>query len=188
MLIARPVVPLLLAALLLGCGNLGIQTQLTPGTDFTGMRHWSFAPVGTMHEGVRLDPDLMDAQVAGEVRTLLEGGGFTEVAPEEADFWVGYKGMLERRTATGQFEGEQTPGRSAWASGGSQRTYLAGEAGSLELVMFTPRTTDVLWRGRATATVTPDETDVERVARVREAVRRMLADFPPPAGEAAAGS
>jgi hypothetical protein len=55
------------------------------------------------------------------------------------------------------------------------------EEGTLFIDVIDPKRNTMIWRGSATARVTPDLTPEERETRIGEAVRAILAKFPPPA-------
>jgi len=156
-------------ALAVGCAGIGVETDFEPGTDFSTAKTWAFAPDGaSLGEGT-------DERLRGAVRDSLAAKGFRE-APQDADFFVRYDAFLD---GGGVRQGADTSSRPSWASGGSNRANLTPTQGDLLISFIDPATGKALWTGRASATVAGDAAPVERAAQLQEAVRLVLAEFPP---------
>ena len=152
-----------------GCSSISTSTDYDPKADFSRLRTYEW------HPGQPSGPDTLTAsRIARAVEDGLRARGYTRAAGAPADFQVAYHVWVGQRV-------EEVPSSAysyGWRSGyGTEvRTY---DEGTLVLDVIDPVAKTLLWRGTAKSAVDPDRTPEEREAKIREAVQKLLADFPP---------
>ena len=164
---------------LTGCSSIRATADYDRTASFGSLHTYAWRTAPQQGPGdPRLDNSLLDARVKHAVDRELEAKGYRKVSPEErADFLVGYHVVLQRKVDV-QTVGTWYGYRGAGLRIPETRTYQY-EQGTLLLDVVDPTTTNLIWRGTATAVVDPDVSTEKRERRIAEAVAKVLADFPP---------
>lgn len=187
----------LLAALLVavsgGCATLEVQTEYDPRADFSGFETWVWMPREPAATG---DPSLDNAILHSRIRAVVEEQlalqGYRKLSSATPDFLVTFHTAIDQRLDVSTVDrsyprhgGGPYGGSGRWGPGGgwvysSETRVREYELGSLILDIADNRTRDLVWRGFAQAEVGQRSQDqARRDERLREAVRRMLEQFPP---------
>jgi hypothetical protein len=181
---SRLAVRSLLAVLWLaaGCSTMQIDSDWNPRARFDSLSTWDWLP-GRPAVSTNLPTDL--SLVAQRVETALEEGltarGYQKVAEGTTPSFyvashVAVDSKLEARTMYSSF------GPGVWMGPSLAETYVDEyQQGTLLIDVIDPARREVIWRGRAQARVDDNSSPEKREARVREAVTKILAKFPPPA-------
>jgi hypothetical protein len=166
-----------LAALCGACTTIQISTDYDPAADFSELRTWAFANSKQISGDPRLDSSLVRARIFQALESELAVKGYGRAVGIDPDFLVDTHVALSRELDVQTFHGGYGRG---W--GTSETLVREVERGSLVLDFLDPKSRELLWRGIAQARVDRRDTPEERTQRIREAVRMLLEDFPPPPG------
>lgn len=166
-----------------GCSSMQITSDHAPAVDFQSLSRYGWLPDPRPKTGdPRLDSSLLDQRVRRAVDAQLAARGYPEVSADEADFLVTYHAALESKLDVDTIYRTYGYGYG-WGRGYGPaevdtvvRQY---EQGTLLLDFVDPKTRKLIWRGSASAEITPDSTPEKRQERINEAVARMLERFPP---------
>lgn len=112
--------------------------------------------------------------------------GYTQTSADSADFLVGYAGTTNRRIQThtvdtyyGYRDDPTNPYRRPWGSPENQVYASQYDEGTLIIDVSTAKSKHLIWRGHATTALLKDPTPERSRQRINEAVRKILAGFPP---------
>jgi hypothetical protein len=158
------------------CTTIEITTDYDPAADFSGLRTWAFADPGQPAGDPRLDSSLVRSRIFQALESELAVKGYGRAVGVQPDFLVDTHLALSRELDIQTFH--QGYHRSSW--GRSETLVREVDKGSLVLDFLDPKSRNLLWRGVAQARIDHRGTPAERTQRIREAVRLMLQDFPPP--------
>ncbi len=175
-----------------GCASMDISYDYDGDVDFSSLHSYSWLSAPKIESG---DPgvqygSLIDARVKSLVEAQLASRGFVQTA-DKADFLVASHITVEDKesvTYTNELYG-YGPGwgtssrRNMLHHGYPGTTAMVTEYQQGTLILDVVRSNDkqLIWRGTAIAEVYPDLSKEARDTRLREAVDKILANFPPPA-------
>ena len=176
---------LLLIWTVVGCSSMKIQTRADPEADFSGFNSYSWLrhPQGA---DARVGPQV-GMWIVGAIDEEMTGKGFHRRDPGESDFQVGYhatvRGTMEVSNIDSYY-GYGIPRSSPWMYynvGSTQQQSAAHyyNEGVIVIDIVDARVNRLVWRGTAQAEVKGDVEPEQQQERIREAVRKILADFPP---------
>jgi hypothetical protein len=173
--------PAALGALLLlfltgiGCSSVRTDTQADPDFDFSACRTWSFLPV-TVKVGGSPPNDLIRKRAEAVVAEELGKKGFTRVE-EGGDLRIILHGNVREKVQVTDWGYRY--GGYGWRYGAAYRDVTVDqyEEGTLFLDVVSGSTKELVWRGRGVAVAGDME---ENARKAEEAVRLLLAEFPPP--------
>ena len=191
-------VPLLLLVLLAACASntLDLKHDHDPSVDFSGFKTWAWMNKPAKEKpDPRVDNALTVGRITRSIESVLKEKGFRKVTRgANPDFIVGYHAAIQTKvqidTINQYYEysrgwgweyGLHDPG---W--GGShgtisqERVAREYDQGSLIIDIAKPKNKTLIWRGAAQAEMDEKErTPEEREADLRDAIRQILAPFPP---------
>ncbi len=178
---------LLLTAALAACGPT-VSIQRAPDVRLAEGARWAWAPPDrdglTVAEGATTPPDSIAWMIRDAVDAVLSSRGFTRSAPESAQFLVHFHVGQRARSDT-LSPRDDPPGvvraPGDWGRYGSPEE-IAGRViswaeGTLVIDAVTADRGIVAWRGMITGEI-PEGAERHPDAAIREAVRRLLRDFP----------
>lgn len=184
---------------LTGCtAALKVSSDYNPEVDFGKLRTFAWLPSPPTKDG---DPRTNSTLLAGRVRRAavadLKAKGFAEVAPAASpDFYVTYHAAIDekmnvRSTPTTYggygygygYRGWWAPMPPVVSSGVSVQHY---ELGTLIIDIVDRERDDLVWRGSGQAKLSKKDqrTSGERDVFIADAVRKILATFPPASAKA----
>ena len=169
------------AALAGGCSTMQLSSDYDPSVDFSRLGSYDWLPDPRPPTGdPRLDSSLLEARVRSAVETQLAARGYAKVSADQADFLVTYHVALESKLDVDTIYRSYGYG---WGRGYGPVAYdtvvREYEQGTLLLDFVDPETRNLIWRGSASAEITPDSTPEKSQERANTAVARMLERFPP---------
>jgi hypothetical protein len=174
----------LLAALLVGCSTVQVKHDYDPGFDFSGYQSWFWLPPS--EQGAtdpRVHNEITEARVRRALEDTLIARGYSKAPSGEGDFGVGYHLAIEGRIDVRTVDRYYGYGRGwrGWSGGyGYTDTYVDQyDQGMLIVDIVDMRSRQLVWRGTAEARVDESADPERRDARVREAVEKLFAEFPP---------
>ena len=172
------IVTLLVGALVLSTAAMGekINTRHDRDADFTGLETYAWRPASKKTEGSPLEAGgEIDKLIHGILVEELERSGYRPAGEEDkADFEIAYDGFSETLVDDLATRREITPG-VAWVVDGDYRSW---EKGTLYLWIYLPDNKATAWTAWASGKRKADGPRADP-KKVRRAVRKMLARFPP---------
>jgi hypothetical protein len=166
-----------LALGLAGCSGMSISTDFDPAAvpAMAAYRTYSWLeqPGG---KDVRVSNDLVNSRVISAVDREMLANGYERDMSGAPDFLVGYHIDLEGKLDVDTIDSYYGYGYRAWQTETYVRQYVEG---TLILDVVDAESNDLVWRGQAQAEVDAQPDPEARTARINEAVRQILAKFPP---------
>jgi hypothetical protein len=153
---------LLAAILSASCATLKTTVHSDPKADFSKYRTFQI-------EGSRLETDAQ-ASLQQEITTRLEGKGL-KPSPDNPDLKV------IPRLIRDASQPVDNSGYTWWTGGSTAEATTGIPVGTLVVDLVDPARNQLVWRGVATGTV--PSTGALRREKVRVALDRLFADFPP---------
>ncbi len=182
---------LLLALLLAGCSSMEVQVDYDPNTKFAGLETYDWIPEPRERTGdPRIDRNtILEKRIKTAVERELDAKGLRK-SSESPDFWLAYHVTLDKKQSVTTLNKHYNYSPAwGWAHGyerrprgymGASETFiLEYEQGTLLLDVVDPEGRDLLWRGSARDEVNFSAKPAEKEEQINEAVRQMLANFPP---------
>jgi hypothetical protein len=176
-----------------GCHQIAVYTEHDSRVSFDGMHAYAWrSPEVRGIDGAEMDEETR-TRIRTAVDAELASRGFERVDDAGPDFLVGCAAALrtdQRQATIDRYSGYR---RSAYLDRAGTRDHPRSTArrqtstyeyedGSLILDIRLPESNRLAWRGYARTVFSPDDDAALREQRLREAIRRILADFPPKGG------
>jgi hypothetical protein len=182
-----------------GCRTVDVTADWDPAVDFSALSTWAFAaqPMTPQGDPV-LDGDSLFAQRARKaIAQQLDARGYRQVDdPAAADFRVAYFLVVQDRisvTTINDYYGYgpgwgwrygYSPGWGFGPGGFGTQTYVDQyKEGTLVIDVSEGPDKRLVWRGAGSGRLRDPGTPAEAETRVQQAVREILAKFPPPEGD-----
>jgi len=183
---------LVVVLVLSGCESMQISYDYDGDADFSALHSYSWLPAPELKTGAPKVQygTLLEARLKSLVDEQLAARGFAKNA-DKPDFLVTYHVAVEDKvsvTYINELYG-YGPGwgtsyrRNMLHHGYPGTTAMVNEYQQGTLILDMVRNSDkqLIWRGTAVAEVYPDLSREAKEKRLREAVEKLLANFPPPA-------
>ncbi len=155
---------------LVACSGLSVSTDHDPSADFSALKRYDWLERQASATVSELD---LDRAVAA-VDASLQSKGYVRSAP--SDFLVAVHLGKENKIDVVDW-GYSYPRYGGW--GGHDVSVYSYEEGSLVLDFVRAADRSLVWRGTVSGTVAKDLSPEERTARIRQAVDKLLGEFPP---------
>ncbi len=169
-----------------GCSGMKVGHQVATGVSFSAYRSFQWLHSVQPKTGiVRLDRPALDAVIRQEIVSQLDARGLVFGGESSGSLLISYQVMLQSQAhATGINIGRG--GSRGWGKGlytdsqlGKANSYIQEtETGTLLIEIVDAPSNSLIWRGYASTAVDPKKSHASRMARVRTAVRRILAKLP----------
>ncbi len=165
-------------ASLLGCASsLKVDAGWDENVDFRKYKTWAWKPDGSIADPVwaKRFQDVLSDQLATD--------GLTQVGLDQSpDLWAGVHARLGSETRVMSYDPGWGYGYGAW---GSLDTFTYEvPAGSFVVDLVDVKLKRVVWRGKASDTISPNKTNEEREKKLISILAQMFAGYPPAAGAA----
>ena len=167
-----------IGALATSCSSINVSSDFDRQADFASYKTYSFTK-----EAMELPiNDLNRKRIIDAVSTELAAKGFTQ--SDQADVLIDLiVATQEKQSATAT----SSPGyygagyRYGWGGGFSTTTINVENytEGTLFVDMVDASKKQLVWQGRAVATLTPEAGSEKREARINEAVKQIFTRYPP---------
>jgi len=174
-----------LAALALGaCSSIKTSLDFDPAVDFGQYKTYAWVAKQEDSAGYHLD-GLMDQRVRDAVNAELQARGFILVATEQADLLVNYLTKVDKKINVDTFNtsfGYNPYWGRPWGFGSNVQTQTVVreyEVGTLIVDLVDHKSDRLVWRGSLADTIKDKNTPQEREALIREAVAKIMANYPP---------
>jgi hypothetical protein len=173
----------LVAAALAACSTYHVSTDHDEKADFSRLRVYSWAPREKADNPV-VENTLVENRIRGAVDRELAAKGFRRAESGPSDFSVDFATAMRERVDVWSWPTWcNCHCGHGWVGWGNDVRVYNYVQGTLLIGVIDPATNDLLWRGTATSVVDEQSGSVKRID---EAVKALLADFPPGAAAAAA--
>jgi hypothetical protein len=164
----------------LACATVRVSTDYDPSADFTSMG--SFAWLDD-RSGVAGDRDgvsgLLDRRIRSAVEAELGAKGLTRADRADAALLVAYRLSIETKLDVDTIHTSAGYGVGWYGGMASQTIVSEYEEGTLLIDLIEASSKQLVWRGTGEARVRESPSPEQREERVRQAVREILANFPP---------
>ena len=171
--------PLLLLVALSGCASIAVNQDYNPRTDFGSYHTFRWAPEPQNPTGdARIDNNpLLDSRIRSAVERHLTAKGFQKRDGSNADLLVAYQVAISDETDISTLSTYYGYRRTGIIVQDTRiREY---EQGTLILDLVDASRNELVWRGTAQSEIRSDMSPQDREARIDEAVRTILAQYPP---------
>jgi hypothetical protein len=154
--------------LLAGCSSLSVGTDYDTKADFSAYKTWSFAGGTTNDE--RISKELLEDRLEKALPPALAARGLT--AAEPGDLKVSYYAAVKDKIDIATYPSTYRH----WQG----ETYVTQyEEGTLILDLVDAKDQRLVWRGTARDEVNLLAAPEEREAKLREAITKLLEQYPP---------
>jgi len=161
-----------------GCSSVSVNADYDTTADFSRLKTWAWF-TGPQRPNPEID-GLTDGRIRAAIEAELPGRGLTTAPAEAADVHVTYHAAVRQKI-------EAYPTAAGYGYGYGRGFGVAGtgvdvvtyDEGTLVVDLIDPKSKNLLWRGTARGVVHRDATPEERETRIRDAVKKILAQFPP---------
>lgn len=165
---------------LAGCTTVSVSADWDPEADFGALRTWSWQKDAIPGSGdPRLDDPLVHARIQKAIEAALPAKGYPMATSGAPDFTVSYHVAIQRRLDAHTIYRGYGPYRGWYGTSSTQTIVDDYELGTLLVDFISPRTSSVIWRGKAQSRLYELKSPEERQARIQSAVDELLAQFPP---------
>ena len=149
-----------------------VTTNFMPGADFTKYHTYKWVVI----EGAEQPNQIVDAQIKQAIDAQLAAKGLTKVDGDQADLYVGYQISISKQQ---QWNAYGMGGGLRWGGGMATATSSTIAIGMLAVDMYDPATKQLVWTGRATKTLEPNNSQEKKQKNLNNAMKKLLAKFPP---------
>jgi hypothetical protein len=171
----------LAASALAACSSVRVATDRDASADFSRLHAFAFLPRNDAADPIA-DNGIVRKRIAAAISRELAAKGYAAADAGKADFLVGFETAERERIDVTTWPSWCTRGFGrrrfgpywGWHDDVTVTQYTQG---ALVVGVLDPKSNELLWRGTATSVVDDDSGDEEHV---REAVTKLLADFPYP--------
>jgi hypothetical protein len=181
---ARPVFALAFAFAVaissLACSTFQTTDDYDPGIDFSRFHSYAWQPHSLELSDPMIDTDLLRVRVQRAVDAELERKGLVPGAEGATpDLLVDYHVSTREKVDLVTFPSTWGYGPGWYWGIGTEVQAREYTQGTLVLDFVDGATKQLVWRGTASAEITRSRTPEERAKRIDDAVREILAPFPP---------
>lgn len=162
---------LFLGVVIGGCSGIDVSHDYDPSQDFSRFRTWAWTPSTPQADGGEYSQvsKLTHERIHGAVEGELARKQYRKTEADSADFWVQHYAAV----------GQKIEPYAGYDHGWYGDDIIVTEEGTIVVDIVSPKDKRLLWRGTASSAVDADLTPEERESRIKEAVREILAQFPP---------
>jgi hypothetical protein len=159
----------------LACGATlaqDVTTNSMPGTDFSKYHTYKWVTV----EGASHPNQIVDAQIKASIDSQLGAKGLTKTQSDKADLYIDYQVSVSQQR---QWNAYGTGMGFRFGGGMATATSSTIDIGTLVLDMYDPSSKQLVWSGRATKTIDPNNSQEKKQKNLDKAMQKLLKNFPP---------
>jgi hypothetical protein len=151
-----------------------VSVNYVPGTDFSKYKSYKWVQI----QGAEKPDQIIDSQITLAIDKALAAGGLAKVTGDKADLYVAYQIAYTKEQ---QWTTYNVGGPYAWRYGGGMSTSASSTIpiGTVALDMFDPTAKELVWKGKASKTLSNEKDPVKRQKNIDKAMAKLLKDFPP---------
>ena len=164
-----------------GCASISTEYDFDPGRDFTAYSTYDWMAAESRRVSLRARDPLVEQRIRDAIEEELMAKGLRRSESEDPDFRVGYLLVLEDEVnSQTMYEGSDPDWRYRTYGPATTTTQTQVFAtGTLVIDLFDSERRELVWRGAAQGEVKELQDPDKRQARIKDAVSRILAGFPP---------
>jgi hypothetical protein len=160
---------------LLACSSIAAQdisTNAMPGTDFSKYHTYKWIEIKSPQH----PNQIVDAQIKQSIDAQLATKGLTKTDSDTADLYIGYQAAISQST---QWNAYGTGG--GWRFGGGMGTVTSSaiDTGTLVVDMYDVSNKQLVWSGRATKTINPNNSQEKKQKNLDAAMKKLFQKYPP---------
>ncbi|MFY9733483.1 MAG: DUF4136 domain-containing protein [Candidatus Acidiferrales bacterium] len=166
---------LCLVVALLACSVTKAQdvtSNSMPGTDFTKYHTYKWVAV----EGASHPNQIVDTQIKASIDSQLGAKGLTKTNSDKADLYIDYQVSVNQQK---QWNAYGTGMGFRFGGGMATATSSTIDIGTLVLDMYDPASKQLVWSGRATKTIDPNNSQEKKQKNLDKAMQKLLKNYPP---------
>ena len=198
----------LLASLILvfaqACSGPMVRVDFDPAENYEAMKKWAWLPAGESDPKNRKERnDLIERRIRSAISQDMTSKGDAKAFTDDADFLIAYDTVVDQKTSVtstpgyvgtsmGAYPGYGY-GRAAYSPYGygryggygygvaipPQQTVRSYDEGTLIIDFLDHRDMKLFWRGSFSAKLSRHPTQQSTTDTIQDAVKRILAKFPP---------
>jgi hypothetical protein len=151
-----------------------VTVNYVPGKDFTGYKTYRWVEV----QGAEKPDQIIDTQIKQAIDKALATGGLMKATGDKADLYVAYQIAFTKEQ---QWNTYNVGGPYAWRYGGGMGTASSSTItiGTVALDMYDPAAKELVWKGRASKTLSNEKDPAKRQKNIDKAMAKLLKGFPP---------
>ena len=149
-----------------------VHYNFMPGTNFGKYHTYKWVAIS----GTPQLNQIQDAEVKQAVDSQLAVKGFTKTTDDNADLYVGYQTAVDKEK---EWDAYGMGGRWGWGGGMASATSSTIAVGTMALDFYDPAAKQLIWRGEATKTLNPSDSQEKNMKNLDKAMEKLLKNFPP---------
>jgi hypothetical protein len=160
-------------AALAACSSITTNADYNPGTDFSKYKTWAWHETNSIKDAIWRD------RIKSALTNELRMKGLT---PSESnpDLWVAAHTRLDEQTQINTYNTGWGYGWG-WGYGAGMTTSTVSQipVGTLIVDLVDANQKQLVWRGTATKTLSPDASPETKQENLQKALAKMFASYPP---------
>lgn len=176
-------IPALAASVLLiqGCASISVSHEFDPDADYASYRTFDWMPTESRRVDLRARDPMVEQRIRDAIQRELEAKGLRKVDSPDPDIRIGYLLVLDEGVDSQTvYEGAAPDWRyRSYGPGTTTTRSQMLTVGTLVIDVFDSARQESVWRGMAEGQVREEQDPEKRRARVNDAVKKILAGYPP---------
>ena len=176
-------IPALVASALLiqGCASISVSSDFDPYADYASYRTYDWMPTESRRVDLRARDPMVEQRIRDAIERELRAKGLEKVDSPDPDIRIGYLLVLDEGVDSQTLYERADPDwryRTYGPSATTTRSQML-TTGTLVIDVFDSARKESVWRGVAEGQVREEQDPEKRRARINEAVKKILAGYPP---------
>jgi hypothetical protein len=170
---------------ILCCSSVQVSQDYDPETDFAKLKTFDWQSETQQKTGdVRVDDQLIDSRIRKATERAFTTKGYQRVTQMTPDFYISYQYVIQQKIKTDNVRtgigiGYGSRGRYGGIGVSSGADVSSYDEGLLVIDVIDSGSGKLLWRGKATRSVSSHSDPEKTTQAVNEAVEKILNQFPP---------
>jgi hypothetical protein len=163
------------------CASISVDQEFDPGANFAAYQTFDWMPTESRRVDLRARDPMVEQWIRDAIERELGAKGFRGAGSDEPDVRIAYLLVLQDGLDSQTIYEASDPNwryRTYGPATTATRTQLL-TTGTLVIDVFDAERKVLVWRGVAEGQVKEVQDPDKRNARINDAVRRILAKFPP---------
>jgi hypothetical protein len=163
------------------CASISVDQEFDPDANFAAYRTFDWMPTESRRVDLRARDPLVERRIRDAIERELGAKGLRQAGSDEPDVRIAYLLVLQDGLDSQTLYEASDPDwryRTYGPATTATRTQLL-TTGTLVIDVFDTESKVMVWRGVAEGQVKEMQDPDKRIARINDAVKRILAKFPP---------
>ncbi|MGW8268007.1 MAG: DUF4136 domain-containing protein [Longimicrobiales bacterium] len=176
-------IPALAVSVLLiqGCASISVSHEFDPDADYPSYRTFDWMPTESRRVDLRARDPMVEQRIRDAIQREMEAKGLRKVDSADPDVRIGYLLVLDEGVDS-QTVYERADPDWRYRTYGPTTTTTRSQmltVGTLVIDVFDSARKESVWRGIAEGQVREEQDPEKRRTRINDAVKKILADYPP---------